>query len=176
MLILTHQGPGFRSKLMGREAALARAAQLREDPQYQAVTTLESNRSQHPTNRFFVVCLPASEEKRQALLEQFQQERIERAEKEGPRYLWVADPDQPVWHLLSLGDEPYVVDQAGAVCSCRDAGVCRDNGLLCKHLAALQLGLGLFVPAEQFQRLQFLAAKLQQPAPERQPVAVPVAA
>ena len=176
MLILTHQGPGFRSKLMDREAALARAAQLREDPQYEAVTTLESTRSQHPADRFFVVCLPASEEKRAALLDQFQQERIARAEQEGPQYLWVADGDQPVWHLLTLSGEPYVVTQEEPRCSCRDFGVCRDNGLLCKHLAALSLGLGLFLQPDQFQRLQLLAQKLEEPAAPRHPVALPVAA
>jgi len=63
-----------------------------------------------------------------------------------------------------------------ALCSCRDMGVCRDNGLLCKHLVAFQRGLGQYLAAEQWPRLQLLAAKITEPAAERQPVAVPVAA
>ena len=55
-------------------------------------------------------------------------------------------------------------------------GVCRDNGLLCKHLVAFQRGLGQYLAAEQWPRLQLLAQKITEPAAERQPVAVPVAA
>lgn len=176
MLILTHEGPGYRSKLMGKKAALSRADQLREDPQYTGVKTLVSTRSQHASNRFFVVCLPADDEVRAGLLRHFQQERILRAEEEGPQYLWVAHPEQPVWQLLSLSGEVYLVSTEQQLCSCRNAGVCRDNGLVCKHLVALQRGYGLFISREQWGRLQLLAEKLGQPAAERQPVALPVAA
>jgi hypothetical protein len=175
MLILTHEGPGFRSKLMDRDAAIRRARELREDPRYAAVKALESMRSRHPSSRFFVVCVTADEEQRAALLAQFQRERIERAEAEGPQYLWARHPEQPAWYLLALSGDLYLVGaEEPHSCTCRDAGVCRDNGLVCKHVIALQREYGLFLPAEHGQRLRLLAEKLGEP--ERKPVAVPLAA
>jgi hypothetical protein len=40
MLMLTHEGPGYRSRLIARETALAKAAELLENPEYTGVTTL----------------------------------------------------------------------------------------------------------------------------------------
>jgi len=62
MLILTHDGPGFRSRLQERADALAQAEQLQRGPRYSRVVTLESTRAAHPSRRFFVVCYPNSEE------------------------------------------------------------------------------------------------------------------
>ncbi len=175
MVVLTHEGPGYRSKLMPEEPARAFADRLREDPQYTGVTVLESTRARS-ANRYFVVCLPACDQKREALLQQLQQERVLRALEEGPGYVWLADPDQPVWHVLSLSGEVYTVAAEPSSCTCRDAGVCQDTGLSCKHVAALHQGLGVFVTPAQFERLQQLAGKIGQPVAERRPVAVPVAA
>jgi hypothetical protein len=175
MVILTHEGPGYRSKLMSEAEARAFAERLRGDTQYTGVHVLESTRARS-ANRCFVVCQPACPEKRAALLQQLQQDRLLRALEEGPGYVWLADPAQPVWHVLSLSGECYAVSTEPASCTCRDAGVCADTGLFCKHVAALQQGLGVFVTPAQFQRLQQLAASLGQPAAEREPVALPVAA
>ncbi len=175
MLMLLHEGPAYRSKLMDREAALARADQLRPDPRFSAVRVMESTRTDR-ADRFFVVCHPADPEEAARLLRQFQAERDARAELEGPEYLWVEDPDAGVYRLLTRSGEPYVVDLAGTVCSCRDGGVCRDTGLQCKHLVALGRGLGFFVPADRWRRLQLLHGKLQQSPAPRLPVRLPVAA
>ena len=56
MLILTHDGPGFRSRLQERTDALVQAEQLQQDLRYARVVTLESTRAAHPERRFFVVC------------------------------------------------------------------------------------------------------------------------
>lgn len=176
MDILTHQGPGYRSKLVPKGQAADLARRLREDPHFTEVQLLESTRAQHKTRRFYVVCLPNCAEKREELLARHQEERIRKAETEGPHLLWLADPEVAVWHVLSLSGEVYQVDNAGTSCTCRDAGVCADNGLLCKHAVALQKGLGTFVTPELQQRLQLLEEKRQQPPAARPPVALPVAA
>jgi hypothetical protein len=174
MVILTHEGPGFRSKLMAKRDALARAKQLGEDPQFTGVRTLEHARSRKP-ERFFVVCQPVDEQTRSTLLEQLQQDRITRAEEEGPYLLW-AQAEPPTWYCLSLSDELYSLTPEERHCTCRDAGVCRDNDLVCKHVIAFERGLGVFYSPEQWQRLRLLVEKIGQPQAERQPVALPVAA
>lgn len=176
MLILTHAGPGYRSRLVAREAASAKAEEVRQSAEYTGVQVLESTRAKHPTDRFFVVCLPADDAIRAQLLAQFQQERRERAEAEGPEYVWAPDPDAPFWHLLSCSGQVYEVDNHGQTCSCRDFGVCRDNGLICKHLVAFEHGWGTFLAPTVWHSLQRLASRKGQPPAERPPVAVPVAA
>jgi hypothetical protein len=175
MLTLTHAGPAYRSPLISKGQAAELARNLREEPRYTGVQLLESTRSSKRA-RYYVVCLPTSEEMRQRMLAHHQQERIRKAEEEGPRMVWLADPVEAHWHVLSLSGELYQVSSDGDLCTCRDAGVCRDNGLLCKHSVALKLGLGTFFTPELAQRLQQLQDKLQQPPAPRLPVAVPVAA
>jgi hypothetical protein len=72
--------------------------------------------------------------------------------------------------------EVYQVSNGGQSCTCRDGGVCADNGLLCKHALAHQYGLGVFVTGEVFARLRLLVHKRRQPAAPRHPVALKVAA
>ncbi len=183
MRILTHQGPGYRSVLMGRSQALDLSRRLREDTHFTAVQTLESQRHRGSA-RYFVVCVPTLPEKRRELLEQFHQDRVTRAEEEGPRYLWVGGQPAQLWHVLTLSGSLYQVDTDQRTCSCRDFGVSADNGLLCKHLLSFDRGLGQFVTAQDFQRLQQHAGQLTAPAGDpapcppapRSPVAVPVAA
>mgnify|MGYP000515871853 CR=1 FL=1 len=180
MLILTHEGPGFRSPLMARDAAVSRAQSLQQDPQYAAVKALESTRAKHPANRFFVLCLPACERQRAELLAQFQEERLRRAEQEGPQYVWVPDPQRPVWQLVTVAGSVYEVDNHGQSCTCPDFGVCQDNSLRCKHLIAFEQGLGSFLTLANWDGLRLLAERASSGSlpmpPERQPVALPVAA
>jgi hypothetical protein len=170
---LTHQGPGYRSRLISKAEAAELARRLRQDPQFCEVRLLESTRSQKH-HRFYVDCLPNSPEKREELLDRHQAERHKRAEQEGPHLVWLADPEQPLWHVLSLSGEVYQVGNKGEYCSCRDGGVCPDNGISCKHAVALQLGLGVFVTPELRAKLHQLEVRLSQPPAPRHPVAVPV--
>lgn len=177
MNILTHDGPGFRSRLMERAAAVAKAQELQSSPHYAVVKAMESARASHPQHRFFVVCIPACEQTRARLLAEFQEERIQRAEKEGPQYVWVPDAQRPVWHLASLSGEAYEVDNHGQTCTCRDFGVCRDNGLVCKHLVAFERGYGSFLTLANWAGLCLLMERTSSGSrPERAPVAVPIAA
>lgn len=176
MEILTHHGPGYRSELLDRPNADALFERVSANPHFVRVTLLESTRSQHPTARYFVTCIPDNPEKRELLLQRHQQHRIQRAEREGPDFLWAADGKRPVWHVLSRSGERYEVDSEGNTCSCRDGGVCADNGLVCKHLVAHHFGLGTFLTADQLQRAAQLAQLLQQQPAERKPVALTLAA
>ena len=178
MLILTHEGPGYRSRLISRGTALAKASELQGNPEFTGVKVLESTRARHPTSRFFIVALPVCPEHQVHLLGQLQHERNDRAEQEGPAYLWAPDPDRPFWHLVSTTGQVYEVDNHGQTCTCRDFGVCRDNGLVCKHLVAFEKGFGTFLSPEHWGRLRLLAVELQSPRVqrERRPVALPVAA
>jgi hypothetical protein len=165
---------------MARDAAVSRAKALQQDPQYAAVKALESSRAKHPANRFFVLCLPACERQRAELLAQFQAERSQRADQEGPQYVWVPDPQRPVWSLVTVSGSVYEVDNHGQSCNCPDFGVCLDNGLRCKHLIAFERGYGSFLTLANWDGLRLLAERTSSgglsPQPERQPVALPVAA
>ena len=174
MHTLTHAGPGYRSKLVHKGEAADLARRLREDPHFTEVQLLESTRSTKRA-RYYVVCLPTCEDKRVELLGLHQEERIQKAQKEGPHLLWLGAPEGG-WHVLSLSGEVYHVSDGGQSCTCRDGGVCADNGLLCKHAVALQYGLGVFITPELQARLRLLEEKRQQPPAPRQPVALPVAA
>jgi len=176
MLMLTHEGPGFRSRLLDREAALARAARLKADPRYCEVRAMESMRSRHEARRFFVVCLPVCEAARARLLEEFRRRRDAKAEKEGPEYLWAPDTERGLWYLLALSGEVYEVDTHAQTCTCRDFGVAKDNGLVCKHLVAFERGYGKFLDPADWERLRLLAAKILAPRDPYSPVAVLVAA
>lgn len=175
MHTLTHAGPGYRSPLTTKAQAADLARRLREDPHFTGVQLLESTRSSKRA-RFYVVCLPNSEEKRLELLAHHQDERYRKAEQEGPHLVWRADEGGQFWHVLSLSGEVYQVASGGQSCTCRDAGVCADNGLQCKHALALQLGLGVFVTPELLAKLEQLEQRRQQPPAPREPVALPVAA
>jgi len=180
MLILTHEGPGFRSSLMERAAAVARAQALQLDPRFAAVKAMRSTQSKHSANRFFVLCLPACEHKRAELLARLQSERSQRAEQEGARYVWVPDAQRPVWHLVSVSGSVYELDNHGQSCTCPDHRVCQDNGLRCKHLVAFERGYGSFLTPANWDGLRQLAeraaSRTQPTQPERQPVALPIAA
>lgn len=176
MLVLTHQGPGFRSRLLFKEAALARAAALQADPRYCDVRAMESMRSRHEARRYFVVCHPVCEAARARMLEQFGEQRNQKAEKEGPRYVWAPDTERGLWYLLALSGEVYEVDNHAQTCTCRDFGVAKDNGLVCKHLVAFERGYGKFLSPEDWESLRLLASKILAPRDPYSPVAVLVAA
>lgn len=144
MISLTHCGLVYRTKLMQEPQADRFARCLRANPLFGEVT-VETSAKAKSDRRFFVAFVPTSAERVDVMRAAVQDARTERALAEGSEYLWFRDSyaGRPFLWLLSASGEVYEVSACGRTCGCPDFHYrCREQGLKCKHLVALENGLG----------------------------------
>src|SRR5207248_8599080 len=123
----------------------ARFAQcVSANPRFTEVSVGSSSRAKGDAC-WFVSFRPVSEERQADMAARQQMPREERALTEGSAYVWVLDKDggRAFFWLMSASGEVYEVDPQGRSCSCPDYRYrCEGTGLKCKHLVALEAGLG----------------------------------
>lgn len=153
MTILSFGRTVHRTKLLTREQAERFMACVANNPLFTAPALCRSNRTEHPTVCWYAQYEPASPSGRSKHLSAEQSKRLDRAYEEGERYIWVRDPDRPMWLLAGLSGDIYELDLGFHTCSCPDfevrLGKGRD-GLCCKHLCAGRMRLGTFYTLPQF--------------------------
>lgn len=171
-----HQGKaGYRSHLMSRGQAERFAACVSANPQFTnaEVTERQGSRFAQPERRWFVTYQPASPERVNAILQSAILSRLERAQNEGPEFVWCADPDAAFWHVMTCSGEVYEIDTEGRECSCADHQMrCKGAGIRCKHLLALDLHLGTYYSA--FQRVPAPQARVKEEPTRRLPGSIPL--
>ena len=147
---LTHGKVQFVTRLLKRAQAERFAQCLRANRRFVGVEVEVSGRTRHPDRRWRVAYGPANADRLLALLALQIDDRLERARREGPDYVWRADEDFVSWRVLTCSGAVYEVDTAGRSCSCRDHQLrCAPAALRCKHLLALDLHLGSYYSAFQ---------------------------
>lgn len=144
MQSLTHRGLVYRTKLLTTDQAWRFATCLKANSRFTDVLMVHSSRATGP-RRYYVAYRPSNPDRQAELTAHQQQSREERALAEGSGYTWVRDGNaaRPFFWCLSTSGEVYEVDPKGGTCSCPDFECrCRRAGISCKHLLALQNGLG----------------------------------
>jgi hypothetical protein len=163
MHTLTNLGPGFKSNCMTLDLAQARANELTGKPGVGTVEVRESQRNQDKDERFYVVSIPKSENKRNELLAHHRKSREERGMQEGPSYVFAQDPEKGRYLCVAHRGNVYEIDSDGETCTCPDhtdnASV---NDIRCKHLVAFHAGLGCLIPAAAWRVLPLLGAHLDE--------------
>jgi predicted nucleic acid-binding Zn finger protein len=146
MLSISSQtGITYRSKCLPKDQAVRFSLCLQANPLFCDVHLCASKRAHEP-RCWFVQFRPVSEERQAEMFARQQLPREERALAEGSRYVWCRDKNRgrAFFWLLSASGEVYEVDAGGRSCSCPDFTYRCQNapGLRCKHLLALENGLG----------------------------------
>lgn len=147
---LTHRGLVKRTKLMTSDRAWRFATCLMANRRFQDVAMVHSSKATGE-RRYFVQFIPSNPERQQDMKNRQEGSRAVRAWNEGSDYIWVPDKNggRAFYWLLSASGEVYEVEPHSGVCSCPDYQFrCAGAGIKCKHLLALDLGLGTI---ERFQ-------------------------
>ena len=143
MEILAHQT--YRTKLMVAGEAQRFAACLTANRRFDRVSLQESDRAKHPDRRWFVEYAASNPERVADLTQRQQEARVARARAEGDAYEFIADKDggRACYWCLSVSGGVYGLDPTARTCTCPDFQYrCQPAGLVCKHLIALESGLG----------------------------------
>ena len=138
MEFLTEYGAGFRSRLLTERQARRYAHCLEVNSHFTNVIIHEHKRTRSLT-RYFVTFQPVSHERRCEIATGFQSQRERTALKEGTRFLFVDDPDDPTAQFcLSPSGGEYRV--TGDSCTCPDyIHRCSAAGIACKHMVEFRL-------------------------------------
>lgn len=135
--------PGYRSRPRPPELAQRFALCLDRNPLFTDVEVrLADPKRKGPTAPRRVYWRPKNPALWERILHRMQNERIDRAIEESPRYLFAPDPDGPFLRCESAKSEVYELDPTGLECTCPDDQRYRDFDLVCKHRCAWLLGLG----------------------------------
>lgn len=131
---------GYRTRLLPQRAAETFARCIGANPQYQNAEVRESPQARGE-RRWWVFWRPAADRRADAIRQQAQAERADRAAAEAAGYIWVLDDTRRFWHLWNpaTGGQ-YQVALRGETCDCPDYQIRGRAGLRCKHLIAFTLG------------------------------------